>query len=62
MTEIRKRSWAADALMNAKEKDTIFIPLDYNYGKNFDGPRVETRKPEMNQPIRKTSRKGDKID
>ena len=61
MTEIRKESWAAESLRNAKEKDTIFVPLDYNYGNNFQGPRTETRKPEMNQPFRKESKHGDSI-
>lgn len=61
MTEIRKYSWAAESLMNAKEKDTMFIPLDYNYGNNFDGPRTETRKPEMNQPKEKRQRHTDNI-
>jgi hypothetical protein len=39
MTEIRKESWAAESLRNAKSQDSMFVPLDYNYGKNFDGPR-----------------------
>jgi len=39
MTEIRKESWAAESLRTAKKIDTIFIPLDYDYGKNFQGER-----------------------
>jgi len=48
MTEIRKQSFAADSLMNAKQlsNDDIFIPLDYNYGRNFDGEKKGTQYPE----------------
>lgn len=56
MTEIRKESWAAEALRNAKDKSSIFIPLDYNYGKNFDGPRGE----ETQAPHTEKSRKKEK--
>lgn len=55
MTEIRKQSYAADSLMNAKHTgvDDIWVPLDYNYGRNFDGPRTETRSPDKSMPNNK---------
>lgn len=53
MTEIRKESWAAESLRNAKDTGTIFIPLDYNYGKNFDGPKgKETIPPHLDKSIK----------
>lgn len=58
MTEIRKESWAAEALRNAKQTSSIFIPLDYNYGKNFDGPRgKETEEPHANSSKEKSFKK-----
>jgi hypothetical protein len=56
MTEIRKESWAAESLRNAKQQTSMFIPMDYNYGKNFDGPRGE----ETQAPHVEKSRSGDK--
>jgi hypothetical protein len=40
MAEIRKESYAAEKLRTAKQIDTPFVPLDYNYGQNFQGQGV----------------------
>ena len=60
MTEMRKQSSAADALM-VKESDTNFVPMNYDYGKNFDGVQKGTRTPEMyEQKIHNRRKSADK--
>ncbi len=54
MTQIRKESFAAEKLRTAKQTDSIFVPMDYNYGQNFQGERQkETMFPQGSQKPRK---------
>lgn len=40
MVEIVKENYATKKLRTAKQIDTPFIPIDYNYGQNFQGKGV----------------------
>ena len=51
MVAIKKMSYAAEALIDAKESDSPFVPLDFVYGKNFQGPRSPNVKSQYNQPV-----------
>ena len=54
MVKMRKESWAAESLRNAKDTESIFVPLDYNYGQNFNGPKGrETRPPHIDEKVKK---------
>lgn len=37
MAEIRKESSTIESMRSAKNITTPFIPLNYNYGQNFEG-------------------------
>ena len=53
MTDIRKESLAAEA-MRTKESESQYVPLNYDYGKNYKGkhlPNNGTQKPEPSENV-----------